>query len=160
MPELFHLSVNGPYDFFYFAGLFITGCLFGFTICSFSCMPFICTFVMGTKRGFKSGFWSAVLFSAGRVAGYTAVGIICGLTGKAAEKILELEQVVVAAGILFIFTGVCVFFSSKKKHCKRPGVNAIEGKGLKMQLSSLGLITGMMPCVRREIGRASCRERV
>ncbi len=147
MPDMLTLSAAGPYDFFYFAGLFMTGCLFGLTICSFSCMPLVCTVVMGTKRGFKSGVFSAAVFSAGRIAGYTAAGILCGLTGKAAENIFQQDKVVLAAGVLFLFTGCCVFFSSKRKGCKRSGVSSIGSKGSKLQLSSLGLITGMMPCV-------------
>ncbi len=147
MPDLLTLPANGSYDLMYFVGLFFTGWLFGLTVCSLSCMPIVCTVVMGTKRGFKSGFWSAVIFCAGRVGGYTVVGMLCGLTGMAAEKIFALDYIVVAAGVLFVITGGFVFFSSKKKHCKILQVSLIEGKETQMQLSLLGLITGMMPCV-------------
>ncbi len=59
-PDFFSVvSGNTDYDLLYFLGLFMTGCLFGCTVCSFSCMPIVCTVVMGTRRGFKSGFGSA-----------------------------------------------------------------------------------------------------
>ncbi len=143
MPDLLVPSANGSYDFVYFFSLFMTGSLFGLTICSFSCMPIVCTVVMGTKRGFKSGFWSALVFCAGRVGGYTVVGIVCGLTGKAAEKILSLDYIVIAAGIVFVLTGVSIFFSRRK--CHKQDI-VFDNRGGKLQLSTIGLVTGMIPC--------------
>ncbi len=146
------LSSAPSWDIAYFAGLLMTGCLFGFTICSFSCVPIVCTLVMGTRRGFKSGFVSTMTFAAGRTAGYTIAGMLCGLTGMAAEKLFEQQHILIASGILFLITGISLAFFPGKKKCGASacasgcGSVTIEHKNPKLRLSSIGLITGIMPC--------------
>ncbi len=141
------VSGNTDYDLLSFFGLFITGCLFGFTVCSFSCMPIVCTVVMGTRRGFKSGFDSAVTFSFGRVIGYTIAGMVCGLTGMAAENVFQQQHIVLAAGALFLVTGLSIAFLPGKKGCKKTDKHVCQNKNPKLRLSFLGLITGLLPCV-------------
>ncbi len=141
------VSGNVDYDLMYFTGLFITGCLFGFTICSFSCIPIVCTVVMGTRRGFKNGFASTVTFSAGRVLGYTVAGILCGLTGMAAENLFQQQYIILTAAILFLLTGGSIAFFPGKKKCQQDIGQICQTKNPKLRMSSLGLITGMMPCV-------------
>ncbi len=147
------LSAGPSWDIAYFAGLLATGCFFGFTICSFSCVPIVCTLVMGTRRGFKNGCVSAMTFAAGRTAGYTLAGMLCGLTGMAAEKLFEQQHILIAAGVLFLFTGISLAFFPGKKKCASSSCAAgcgsavsIEHKNPKLRLSSIGLITGIMPC--------------
>ncbi len=147
-PDFFPAVAGGTdYDLFYFTGLFITGCLLGFTVCSFSCIPIVCTVVIGTRRGFKNGFTSAVTFSAGRVLGYTVTGMLCGLTGMAAEKIFQRQQIILAAGILFLLTGLSIAFPTGKRRCKKSCSLLIQNQNPKLRLSFLGLITGMLPCI-------------
>ncbi len=155
-PDVLHtVSATASWDITYFAGLVMTGILFGCTICSFSCMPIVCTLVVGTRRGFKSGFVSAMTFAAGRTAGYTIAGMLCGLTGIAAERLFETKHLVIAAGILFLLTGISLVFFPGKPKCKDSscasgctfsGNRDMETKNPGLRLSSLGLITGIMPC--------------
>ncbi len=147
-PELFPaVSGDVTYDLFYFTGLFMTGCLLGFTVCSFSCIPIVCTIVMGTRRGFKNGFVSAVTFSGGRILGYTVAGMICGLTGVAAEKVFQQKQIIVAAAVLFLLTGLSLVLLPAKRKCQKTRKPFIQNKNPRLRLTSLGLITGMMPCI-------------
>ena len=140
------LSTGGSYDLLFLAGVFVTGLLFGLTVCSFSCIPIVCTVVMGTRRGFKSGFKSTVTFAAGRTAGYTIAGMLCGLTGMAAEALFQQKHIYMVAGLLFLLTGVFVAFFTGKKKCENSRRNFSETENPKLQLTALGIIIGMMPC--------------
>lgn len=145
MAGIFSGNLCGPV---YFSGLFLTGLIFGLTVCSFSCMPVVCTWVMGTQRSFTDGFRSVLTFSAGRVGGYTIVGMLCGFTGMAAETFFRQNLIVTGSGLLFLLTGVSVAFSGNGKRCtaKSKIFNSMP-KSRRLHMSVLGLITGMMPCI-------------
>ncbi len=89
-------------------------------------------------------------FSAGRILGYTIAGMVCGLTGMAAEKFFQQQQIVLAAGVLFLVTGLSIAFSpgrKGRKGCKKTDTPLCQNQNPKLRLSFLGLITGMLPCV-------------
>lgn len=54
----------------------------GLTACTISCLPFMGSWVLGRAGGGAAAFADAGAFIAGRVGGYTALGLAAGLLGE------------------------------------------------------------------------------
>lgn len=132
----------------FYAGLFITGLIYGFTICSFSCFPVVCTYIIGTGDGFSKGFKAVSVFLMARVVACTIVGMICGLSGMALEKVFPQQYLIIVSGVVFLMVGIFVFTKGEKQTCtgKKHRWMAKTGNQ-KIHMFMLGFVTGIMPCL-------------
>ncbi len=122
------------------AGLFLLGLLYGTTVCSLICLPYLGPYLLSTGRGFGDGVKSSLFFLAGKLACYAVIGGFSAYLGS----VLMLDKSVSAKwimGIAIIAFGLSIPFVSKGE-CRKKG-QAI-GKGISLFL--LGVSTSLIPC--------------
>jgi len=122
-------------------GLFVLGLLYGMTLCSLSCLPYLAPYIIGTGTGFKDGVKSSFVFLCGKVCVYTAFGGIAAYIGSK----LVISDYRLAAniiGISLIAIGLSLPFMIKKKSCS--GRHSTFGK--RASLFMLGITTSLIPC--------------
>ena len=59
-------------------GLFLLGLLYGATICSITCLPYLGPFLLTTGEGFKDGILSSFAFFTGKLVVYATLGGCAG----------------------------------------------------------------------------------
>lgn len=85
-----------------FGAALAMGLVFGAGPCNVSCMPFLGPVFVGRSEG----AWRSLLpFSAGRLAGYSALGAAAGGAGQAATRWLEQGPAAVLLGIATLLMG-------------------------------------------------------
>ena len=122
-------------------GLFVLGLIYGMTLCSLSCLPYLAPYIVGTGTGFKDGVKSSFVFLCGKVLVYTAFGAIAAYIGSK----LVINDYRLAAniiGISLIAIGLSLPFMIKKKGCS--GKHSTFGK--RASLFALGITTSLIPC--------------
>lgn len=122
-------------------GLFLLGLIYGMTLCSLSCLPYLAPYIAGTGTGFKDGVKSSFVFLCGKVCVYTAFGAIAAYIGS---KIVINDYRLAAntIGISLIVIGLSLPFVVKKKGCS--GSHRTFGK--RASLFMLGITTSLVPC--------------
>ncbi|UDQ98779.1 sulfite exporter TauE/SafE family protein [Lentisphaerota bacterium WC36G] len=125
-------------------GLFLMGLFYGFTVCSYSCFPVVATYVLGTKKTFKEGFYSCVIFSFARLFGYIIAGTISALGGILIKQLFNQNILTAISGFVFIIVGISLCLNKRTKSCCQ---NNSKPKQNIWQLIILGLTTGLMPCL-------------
>lgn len=76
----------------YLASL-VLGLLSGLTFCTSACLPYVVSYIAGIGAGFRKGFTVALLYNTGRIAAYTLIGTIVGLsTAVISEEIFLAYQ--------------------------------------------------------------------
>lgn len=122
-------------------GLFVLGLIYGMTLCSLSCLPYLAPYIAGTGTGFKDGVKSSFVFLCGKVLVYTAFG---GLAAYIGSKIVISDYRLAAntIGISLILIGISLPFFTKKKGCS--GRHRTFGK--RASLFMLGISTSLIPC--------------
>jgi len=64
------------------AELFLNGLALGLGPCMVFCLPILVPFIAGTRRGWLEGLKATLAFSLSRLAAYTLLGLLAGLSGE------------------------------------------------------------------------------
>lgn len=125
-----------------YAGALAMGFFYGLTLCSFSCLPLMGPYIMGTSAGFRQGFDAMAAFIIARVLGYTLMGGLAGLAGEALMEHIGLRGPAVAAGVAIIAIGLVVLLRPRRGCASHAGLQAFRNR----HAAILGLATSLMPC--------------
>ncbi len=114
------------------------GLLYGSTMCSFTCLPYLGVYLMGTGQGFGDGVRASVFFLLGKVCAYTLFGALAGALGMVLDLGANQGKIL---GLVLIITGLFLPLVAKR----RCGTNC-QQSGKKLSLFSLGVATSLLPC--------------
>ena len=110
------------------------GLIYGFTVCTSSCLPYLASYIAGIKAGFRKGVTITAIYNTGRIAAYAVVGTIAGLLKTLVDDaFFETYQTIfsVIFAIAIIAIGVSIFFK-KGSSCDTCVPETVEPKrGLK-----------------------------
>jgi sulfite exporter TauE/SafE len=143
-----------------YLGAFTGGLLYGFVVCTASCLPVVTSYIAGVGAGFSKGVKITMIFNSGRVVAYALIGGLIGLFSGlfrlfVSDAIISPFQIYssLAFGIVTIVIGVSIFLKARKP-CD---CNAQETKnminprkigrfGYDIGAFSLGLTRGLIVC--------------
>jgi len=128
-----------------YTGLFMLGLTYGLTVCSWSCLPYIGPYVMGTQGGFAGGIRSAILFSLGKLVSYALLGALAGYLGSVISGYSR-ESFQKISGLVILWLGGTLFFREKNK-CGKNSHGALPQRHANFQLILLGVTAGAVPCL-------------
>ena len=136
----------------------LLGVVYGATLCTLTCSPFIAAYVVGTDRGTRRGVWLSLVFNAGRVATYAGLGLAVGLAGSAFVEGGALARWgALAFGAVVVGVGLYLAARRRPRACGcgreasltrrlaarlRPG----EGAGNEAYAALMGVLIGLVPC--------------
>ena len=118
--------------------LILLGMAYGATVCSFTCMPYLAPYLMGTGKGFRDGLASTLTFVLGKICTYGALGGIAALVGQAItldhshNKIMGITLLCVAISLPLVARRGC------QTRCQ------VVGK--RGSLFVLGIASSLVPC--------------
>lgn len=124
MPELFNLL--------------ILGLVYGFTVCSLSCMPYFAPYILGSGNGFADGLSSSLAFVMGKICTYTVLGGIAAMLGLSMPFHRSHN---VLMGIVMILVALTLPFAGREGCRQR-----CRGICTKGSMFTLGIISSAMPC--------------
>jgi len=122
-------------------GFFLIGLLYGSTICSMTCLPFLSPYLLATGRGFRDGVLSSVAYLAGKVITYAVLGACAAAAGRALFADSEGTLRTIQAATLII-TGIALPFIAGKGCGQKSSV-----AGRNASLFALGVSTSLVPCL-------------
>lgn len=123
-------------------GIFTLSVVYGFTVCSLSCLPSLGIYLMGTGRTFKDGLAGGLYFVMGKMLVYGTWGGLAGGFGRMFE--LQAYQsrwmglFVIAAALAMPLAGRS---ASPGCSCSKTGQ-----QGRRVPLLLLGASTSLVPC--------------
>ena len=106
------------------------GLLYGFTVCTSACLPYVASYIAGIKAGFRKGVTVTAIYNLGRVAAYAVIGTLAGLLKSFVDDaFFETYQTIFSGifGAVVIVIGVSIFF--KKQSCGTCMPQKVEAKG-------------------------------
>ena len=123
-----------------FVSLFFLGLMYGATICSISCLPYLGPYLLITGKGFGDGIRSSLLFLSGKLACYAVVGGFSAYLGDMLmlDKSMSAKWIM---GIAIIAFGISIPFVNKGECCTKRQV-----AGKRVSLFLLGISTSLIPC--------------
>ncbi len=129
--------------------LFLLGFTTSFGPCLVFCGPIIFPYIACTKKGWKEGLFTIMLFSLSRLNFYTFFGLVVGMVGIFVVNILHqhIKLLFILGGIFISFLGVLIVFNQNPQHylCQ-----LISKKHLTNKYSDailLGLVVSALPCL-------------
>ena len=128
--------------------IFVLGLLYGFTTCSFSCMPYLAPYTFGNGNGFRDGIMGSVSFVSGKIFTYTFLGGAAAVLGGRAVTV-DAKAAGCLFGAVLIITGSSLVFKKRKQSCS--GSNTVTGFLGKypgrIPLFTAGVMTSIVPCL-------------
>lgn len=129
--------------------LFIIGITVSFGPCLAFCSPVILPYIAATRKGWREGLRTALIFLFTRLVAYVLLGLLAGLFGRLlTEWLHQFGYLVFLVGGLFISSlGLLITFGKEPGHrlCqvlrKQVVDNSIKGPVM------LGLTIGILPCL-------------
>lgn len=120
--------------------LLTLGLVYGTTVCSLSCLPYLGPLLIGESGGFKKGLTGGISFMAGKIICYGALGGIAARIGQ--EVVFDNSTVQVIMAVVLMGVGLSLLFSNTDS-CRQPC-----GRQVRRPLSfmALGVATGLTPC--------------
>lgn len=102
-----------PFIFAFGIGIF-----YGWTSCTFICLPFLSLYIIGTDKGIARGLRTTMIFNAGRVLSYTVLGLLVGLIGQGI--IGSTNQIVtsIAFSVVVVSIGLMMMFIEERRSCE------------------------------------------
>ncbi|MEW6409177.1 MAG: sulfite exporter TauE/SafE family protein [Nitrospirota bacterium] len=132
-----------------YLGVLIAGLFYGMTLCSFSCLPYIGTYIIGTQEGFSKGFKATIIFSISRIATYTLLGGLCGYIGSVILKEINPGLILLITGVVIFLIGIIVILKPLQT-CPQNGhkiKKTISFKNPFLHLISMGVVISLIPCL-------------
>ncbi|OIN95856.1 hypothetical protein AUJ66_08160 [Candidatus Desantisbacteria bacterium CG1_02_38_46] len=129
---------------------FILGFSVGVGPCLILCAPIVISYVVGTKSGWKEGFFATLVFSVWRTIPYLILGYLAGMAGQNLIPALEAgkfyKPIQIAVGIFIIFLSVLIMLGKAYEIpvCKLLGRQFID-RGDRGFIP-LGFMIGFLPC--------------
>ncbi|MEN8189131.1 MAG: sulfite exporter TauE/SafE family protein [Thermodesulfobacteriota bacterium] len=123
------------YEQFSLTGL---GLVYGTTVCSLTCLPYLGPYLMGTGRGFVDGLSLSLVFILGKLCTYTALG---GLAGFLGETISTSGSHNLVMGITLAIVTLTLPLVTKGRCPNR--CQAVTRRG---SLFVLGIVSSLIPC--------------
>jgi thiol:disulfide interchange protein DsbD len=120
-----------------FGALFLLGLVYGATVCSFTCLPYLGPFLLGTGNGFQDGIASSLIFMLGKLVCYAVMGGIAAFLGR----IVTHDGTAIIMGTALIAVGVALPFLGGGECSKRCQI-----VGKRLSLFALGASTSLIPC--------------
>lgn len=120
-----------------FGGLFLLGLVYGATVCSFTCLPYLGPYLLGTGNGFQDGVFSSLIFMLGKVLCYAVLGGVAAFFGR----VISNSGNAIIMGTVMIVAGIALPFLGRggcRKRCQ------VVGK--RLSLFALGAATSLIPC--------------
>ena len=122
-------------------GIFSLSLIYGFTICSLSCLPALGIYLMGTGLTFKDGLVGGFYFLAGKLLVYGTWGGVVALVGRMFEVSMLQGRWL---GIFVILAALAMPLTAGSKtacNCRRS-----NQQGRRLALLLLGASTSLVPC--------------
>jgi thiol:disulfide interchange protein DsbD len=122
-------------------GILSLSIIYGFTVCSLSCLPTLSVYLMGTGRTFTDGIVGGFYFVAGKMLVYGTWGALAGGFGML-FGVPDIQNRWM--GLFVIVTGLAIPLAAKTKtacSCRRTGQ-----QGSRLPLLLLGASTSLVPC--------------
>lgn len=113
---------------------FIIGLLYGFSLCTSSCLPYVASYIAAVGADFRKGVFITLTYNMGRVASYTVVGILAGFLSSILRVVLS-ESLIFdfqnyasyAFGAITIAVGVSMLLRSRSMpNCTMDVKNALD----------------------------------
>ena len=122
-------------------GILSLSIVYGFTVCSLSCLPTLSVYLMGTGRTFTDGMVGGFYFVAGKMLVYGTWGGLAGGFGLLFGMPTIQDRWM---GLFVIVTALAMPLAAKtKKACK---CSSPEQQGSGLPLLLLGASTSLIPC--------------
>ncbi|MBU2591505.1 MAG: sulfite exporter TauE/SafE family protein [Nitrospinae bacterium] len=123
-----------------FVSIFFLGLIYGATICSISCLPYLAPYLLSTGLGFTDGVKSSLLFLSGKLTCYMFIGGLSAYLGNVLmlDKSMSVKWIM---GIAIIALGLSIPFVNKGGCCTKRQV-----VGKRVSLFVLGIATSLRPC--------------
>ena len=122
-------------------GILSLSIVYGFTVCSLSCLPTLSVYLMGTGRTFTDGLVGGFYFVVGKMLVYGTWGGLAGAFGMLFGVPAIQNRWM---GLFIIVTALVIPLAAKTKtgcNCRRP-----EQRGRRLPLLLLGASTSLVPC--------------
>ncbi len=121
------------------AGLLLLGLVYGTTVCSLSCLPYLGPYLLSTGEGFRDGVASSLLFLSGKLLSYATLGGVSALSGRALTVDGNVRLII---GATLVIAGLSLPFVGGRRRCRKGG--RITGRGVSLLM--LGISTSLIPC--------------
>ncbi len=129
--------------------LFTVGITVSFGPCLVLCSPVILPYIAATRKGWKEGLGTTLIFLFTRLLVYGLLGLLVGLFGRLlTERFYQFGYLIYLFGGLFIsLIGILVFFGKEPGHylCQILRKKIVDDS-IKTPIM-LGLIVGVLPCL-------------
>jgi len=140
-----------------FSAALLMGLVFGAGPCAVTCLPYLGPVFLGQEAGWRRTLGVILPFSAGRLAGYSALGAVAGYAGYAATNWFKEGPAGILLGIATVMVGILLMRrAGRGKACsakvKTEQAVAPPGKGtsrklMPFSLFALGMGMALNPCV-------------
>ncbi len=145
-------DISNPY-----LGAFTGGLLYGFAVCTASCLPILTSYIAGIGAGFTQGIKVSVIFNSGRVLAYALIGGLMGVFSGVFRMFISDSEISpfqiyssFAFGVVTIIIGATILWKARKPcDCNQHAslVPLKVGKyGFDAGAFSLGLTRGLIIC--------------
>ena len=141
-----------------FGAALLMGLAFGAGPCSITCLPYLGPVFLTQEAGWRRTLGVILPFSAGRLAGYTALGTVAGYAGYSATHWFKEGPAGILLGIATVILGVLLLRrAGKGKGCRAkapaeqsvalPGSRQSPAPMMPFSLFGLGMGMALNPCV-------------
>lgn len=130
--------------------LFLIGLTLGMTQCVFLCAPMLVPYIASTKRGWKEGLFTTLIFSLSRLSAYILLGSLAGLFGVLIIELLHRYKLSyylwTVGGLFIILLGVLIILGKDtKSHFCQVLHQQIIGKS-NISMALLGFVFSFKLC--------------
>ncbi len=122
-------------------GIFSLSVVYGFTVCSLSCLPTLSVYLMGTGNTFKDGLVGGFYFVAGKMLVYGTWGGVAAIFGMMFDLPMLQGRWM---GLFIIMAALAIPLAARTAtacNCHRSGQH-----GRRLPLLLLGASTSLVPC--------------
>lgn len=120
--------------------LLTMGLVYGATVCSLSCLPYLGPLFIGESGGFKKGIGGGISFMTGKIICYGMLGGVAARLGQ--EVVFENSTAQIIMAVVLIAVGLLLFFSNPDS-CRQPCDRQARRP---LSFMALGAATGLTPC--------------
>ena len=107
-----------------FGAALLMGLVFGSGPCNVACLPYLGPVFLARPGGIRSAWRSILPFSAGRLTGYTLLGVVAGTAGEAVAARFEGSGAQLALGGATFIAGLALIWRSRGAGTKQCGSTA------------------------------------